>query len=348
MSLLFFFNSAILSGFMLAQTAKLFMSSLANAQDILIAYPNNFDADAVAASITLGRIAEKLNKRFKITGNAPFIPDIIKTLPLWETLCPRPDSLVEPRNLTNSHDLLITINAPTISSLETFFKNNTKLIYQTSLVNINHGNGNEKFGTLNIIQETASSVSEIIYDILKASNDTFIDENIATCLLAGMVYKTKRFKSTSIAGQTLSTFKEIVESGAQKNEVFKHLYRTKTIGALKLWSRILLKLKTNSAETIGWVTIQQKDIKETGACHGEFINITHELLHLIPTLQFIIFYYHENNTPTALILNNSQHDLLRELTTFNAIGSKDMVKISTPNMPALLSMLDNAARRANL
>ncbi|MFH0814760.1 MAG: hypothetical protein V1902_01530 [Candidatus Falkowbacteria bacterium] len=328
---------------MLSQTAKLFMSSLANAQDILIAYPNNFDADAVAASITLGRVAEKLNKRFKITGNAPFIPDIIKTLPLGETLFLRPDSWVEPRDLTNSHDLLITINAPTISSLETFFYTKPGLIYQTPLVNINHGNGNEKFGTLNIIQEAASSVSEIIYDILKASDNTFMDENIATCLLAGMLYKTKRFKSTSIAGQTLSTFKQIVESGAQKNEVFKHLYRTKTISSIKLWSRILLKLKMNLAETVGWVTIQQRDIAETGAFSCEFINITNELLHLTPTLQFVIFYYQENDTPTALVINRSQHNLLRELKTFNPIGSKDIVKISIPDMPMLLTAMNKTA-----
>ncbi|MBI4994713.1 hypothetical protein HZC21_03655 [Candidatus Peregrinibacteria bacterium] len=319
------------------------MSSLANAQDILIAYPNNFDADAVAASITLGRVAEKLNKPFKITGNAPFIPDIIKNLPLWDTICLQPSSLIEPQNLTNSHDILITINAPTISSLETFFKTKPGIIYRTPLVNINHGNGNEKFGTLNIIQETASSVSEIIYDILKASDEIFMDENIATCLLAGMVYKTKRFKSTSIAGQTLSTLKQLVANGAQKNDVFKHLYRTKTINALKLWSKILLNLKMNNAETVGWVTVQQKDIEETESCHGEFINITNELLYLIPTLQFIIFYYQENNVPTALVINHSQHNLLYALKTFNPNGSKDIVKISLPSMPMLLATLDQIA-----
>jgi len=315
--------------------SDLFFSAINQANNILILFPNNYDGDAVASSVALSNIFQKTDKNFSILNEQISLPESFKFLPMAEKITQQLKTLQTP--LDKDHDLVIAINTQSLLLLKNMI--NEPALLQTPIINIDHNPKNESFGTLNIISDNVSSSSEIIYDLIKFSTTFSLDTNIATCLLAGMVHKTKRFKSPDIASATISNFQKLVADGAEKDKIFSNLYRNKTVQTLKLWSKVLRKLKTDQNQTLAWATIQTREFEETNGHPEDLVNITNELLHLVPTLRFILFHYCEQNAPTAMILTNQKHNLLRTLAEFQPHGSDNLVKIFHPDMQKILCNL---------
>ena len=90
------------------------------------------------------------------------------------------------------YDLIITIASHDLESLGRIYDNNIDFFYKTNIINVDNNPENEDFGQINLIDLSAVSCSEIIYNIIESEDKThLIDEDIATCLLAGIVFKTK-------------------------------------------------------------------------------------------------------------------------------------------------------------
>jgi len=259
---------------MLRQTAQLFNSAISASNRPLIAFPTAIDIDSVVSAITLGKILERQNKPFAIITNDR-APEIIaaslhslKNIETDATISR--NFFLHPDAPHENHDLIITLNAPELMSLGEVFNRNKNIFQRAPIMNIGCGEYSECFGTLNLVHRDAASSSEIIYSLLSDSTDDWLDEKIATYLLAGMVYKTKKFKSTGISANSISAFRLLMESGARKNQIFEDFYRTKTPQTLKLWSAVLLKLQTDATQQIAWATIQPGDFERPTPVHLNF------------------------------------------------------------------------------
>ena len=325
---------------MLRQTAQLFSSAIATSNRPLIAFPTALDIDSVVSAISLGKILERKNKPFAIVSN-DCSPEIIaaslhslKNIEADATILRH--FYLHPNAPHNDHDLIITLNSPELPALGDVFNVNAPLFDRAPIVNIGYGTNADRFGALNIVQPGATSSSEIIYGILREIAEHHLDEKIATYLLTGMVYKTKKFKSPEISADSISAFRLLMESGAQKNRIFEDFYRTKTPQVLKLWSSTLLKLQIDTKKQIAWATIQSKDFETAGAGSSELFNLTNELLSSIATLRVVIFYYKENEEPTALIIANDNTTILKKITAATKIRTNYFLKISKPNIDELI------------
>ncbi|MFA5420819.1 MAG: DHH family phosphoesterase [Patescibacteria group bacterium] len=94
------------------------------------------------------------------------------------------------------YDLIITIDAKDLESLGRIYDNNIDFFYKTNIVNIDHSPDNEEFGQLNIIDLNAVSNTEIIYKLLEYNDKSLLNEEISTCLLTGIIFKTKSLRQT--------------------------------------------------------------------------------------------------------------------------------------------------------
>jgi phosphoesterase RecJ-like protein len=328
---------------MLKHTAQLFHSTITSSDRVLIAFPTAIDIDSVVSGLTLAMILQKSNKSVAIASNDTIPTNLLENILLGKNLenqLKEFSKFILPISATfEAHDLIITINTTELTTLGGIFNANQHLFYSAPIINIGHGERSEPFGALNLIQPTAASASEIIYELLNELDAGLLNEEIATCLLAGMIYKTKKFKSPEISSRTISAFRLLMDSGAQKNQLFENMYRTKTPSILKLWSAILLKLQTDSKKQIAWVTVQQKDFEQSGAGPAELFNLTSELLNSIASLRAVVFYYKENNEPTALVIANQNPEILKKITAPATFRSRDFLKISRPNIQQLLQDL---------
>lgn len=189
------------------------------------------------------------------------------------------------------YDLIITINANDLESLGRIYDNNIDFFYKTNIVNIDHSPENEEFGQLNIIDLTAVSASEILYKIFSEHNKELIDEQIATCLLTGIIFKTKSFKTRNLTPQTLKISSDLIEMGAKREEIVSNLYRSRSLSTLKLWGRVLNNLKSIESDSIVWATLFKNDFDETKANEDNLQDIIDELIVSIPSAKIIAIFY---------------------------------------------------------
>ena len=139
---------------------------------------------------------------------------------------------VATRSSDFKYDLIISLSSPDIESLGRLYDEHPEFFYKVPVINIDHAPANENYGHINLIDVTACSVSEVIFDLLSTWNRKFIDEDVATALLTGITHKTQSFRSPGLGPRTLSTASQLIALGANRGKVADNLYRTTTEATL--------------------------------------------------------------------------------------------------------------------
>lgn len=192
------------------------------------------------------------------------------------------------------YDLIITINIPDLDSIgETFF-NNSDMFYSLPIINIDCQSGNEHYGQLNFCDLTASSNCEIIYDLIKECDITKIDANIASAILTGMIAGTKSFKTAGVTPHILNKAGELMELGAKRDDIIRHLYHTKTVATLKLWGKALVRIKQDYGLGLVWTVLTTHDFIDAGANKEDLQGIIDELISNSPEAKMILLLYEPN------------------------------------------------------
>jgi phosphoesterase RecJ-like protein len=230
------------------------------------------------------------------------------------------------------HDLIITLGTSDLESLGSIYDNNVEFFYKTPIVNIDHSPSNEEYGQINLIDLNAVSVSEIIFYLLESLGNDLIDEEIATCLLTGIIYKTRSFKTNNLTPHTLAITSRLINLGARREEIVNRLYRSRDFNVLKLWGRILDRLQGLSENQIIWSKLYRQDFAATNASEENLRDLVDELITNIPQAKVVVIFYEnkegsledpQTNVITYSIKNISSVDIIKE---FEPTGTKKIAQ----------------------
>ncbi len=105
-------------------------------------------------------------------------------------------------------------------------------------VNIDHHHDNTRFGDLNLVDGDASSTSELVCEIA-VGLDLRFSARAATALYAGISFDTGHFQHASTSAATFDCCARLVADGADPNRVYRLLYETRSLAALRLWARAI-------------------------------------------------------------------------------------------------------------
>ena len=245
---------------------------------------------------------------------------------------------ISSRSSGSKYDLIITLNTPDLESLGLIYKDNKDFFHKTPIINIDNRSDNEEFSQINFIRQTAVSTSEILFSLFESYSKDLIDEDIATCLLTGLIYKTRNFKTTNITPHTLLTTSELISLGARREEIVNKLYRSRNLNVLKLWGRVLARLSGELDEKIIWSTISQMDFAKTHSGEKDLNDIIDELIVNIPKAKIIIIIYEKqektnqdiNNPKTytnAIIYSTRNINVMNLVKNYNPTGTKRLAQI---------------------
>jgi len=81
---------------------------------------------------------------------------------------------------------------------------------------IDHHISNTKYGDINIVDHTASSACEVLYELL---DDEKISKNTAECLYTGMVHDSGVFKYQSTSKKTMTIAGNLIEKGIEITDI---------------------------------------------------------------------------------------------------------------------------------
>jgi len=234
------------------------------------------------------------------------------------------------------YDLIIVLGTPDLESLGRIYDNDTEFFYQTPIINIDHNSTNEEFGQINFIELTAVSTSEIVFSLFESFGRDLIDENIATCLLTGLIAETKSFKTNNVTPRALMAASALMSLGARREEIVNNLYRSKSLNVLKLWGRVLARLSSALDNKLVWSTLSAADFLKTSSTERDLTDVIDELIISIPQAKVIAIIYEnqvEKTPPPAQ--PSSQVNLL--LYTIKNIDSLSLAKEFNPSGTKSLS-----------
>ena len=224
------------------------------------------------------------------------------------------------------YDLIIVLDTPDLESLGRIYDNNTEFFYQTPIINIDHSSTNEEFGQINFIELTAVSTSEIVFSLFESFGRDLIDENIATCLLAGLIAETKSFKTNNVTPRALMAASALMSLGARREEIVNNLYRSKSLNVLKLWGRVLARLSSALDNKLIWSTLSAADFLKTSSTEKDLTDVIDELIISIPQAKVIAIIY--ENQAEGEIQPIKQANLL--LYTIKNIDALSLIKEFAP------------------
>lgn len=187
-------------------------------------------------------------------------------------------------------DLIIVLDTPDLERLGGIFEEHPHIFYQTPTINIDHHPTNTYFGRVNLVDLTATSTAEILISVIEALDKErkLFSPHVATCLLTGLISDTHSFQNANTTPKSLTCAAQLIAAGAQQQEIVKNLFQIRPISTLRLWGRILAKLKQDSRFRFAYTEVTKEDLEETEAKEEEISGVLDELLKSISSSDLVL------------------------------------------------------------
>lgn len=231
---------------------------------------------------------------------------------------------VNAESSTYKYDLIITLDTPDLDSLGKLYQDFTEFFYNTTIINIDHQAENEHFGQINLTNMNAVATAEILFNLMNSIDKNLLDSEVATCLLAGMIAKTRSFKTPNVTPKTLETASLLLAAEADRDTIIKSLYRSRNLSTLNLWGRALARLKSDDGNKLVWSLLTDHDFVEARADQKDLPDVIEELISFIPGIEIVVLIYQLSGKNCVLVNTFKNHNALYLASSFNPEGSKNL------------------------
>ncbi|HOW35443.1 MAG TPA: DHH family phosphoesterase [Candidatus Omnitrophota bacterium] len=214
---------------------------------IIIACHANPDGDAIGSMLGLGLGLIKMGKSITMLCQDR-IPRRYAELPLVSRIH---------RQHKGEADLAISIDCASmlqLSKLERAFAMSQRI------VEIDHHTYRTRFGDVQLINRSACSVGEIIFELLKELKIP-LDKTIAECLLTSMLVETSSFSRQDVKRVTFDICAQIMDTGVNFRKVSECYYLRKRLASMHLSGLCLVRTKMRANNQLAWSIIYKKDFE---------------------------------------------------------------------------------------
>ncbi|HEX4518459.1 MAG TPA: bifunctional oligoribonuclease/PAP phosphatase NrnA [Gaiellaceae bacterium] len=230
------------------------VNALRSHDRFIVVTHENPDGDALGSMLgaTLGLRALGKDVVMCLTGSTPF-PAEYGFLPLGEVLREPPSDAGE--------RVLLAVDC---ANERRIGPDSSVLQRAVLVVDVDHHHDNTRFGGVNLVVGDASSTAEIVRDLLGAL-DVALTPEIAQALYVGLVTDTGRFQYANTTPKALRLASELLDAGADIQEIFKRVYETVQFAKLKLLGRALDRARLYEDGRVVVSYLLRTDFAEVGA-----------------------------------------------------------------------------------
>ncbi len=244
--------------------------------NILIISHRKPDSDTLGTALTLKIWLTKIGKQVTLAC-------VDKPAPVFSFL-PHIDEFVDEFDL-KSFDLAIIVDAGASYMTNFHLKYEDLFKGAVPILNIDHHASNDYFGKINIVDPAAASATVILYRILTALSAA-IDNDMATCLLAGIYGDTGSFMHSNTNKEVYSVSSDLMAKGARVNDITRALFKSKPLATLRLWGKVLEKAKVTN-DNIVMSAIKEEDYEQASSSPENLSGVV-DYLNMIPGTKFAV------------------------------------------------------------
>jgi phosphoesterase RecJ-like protein len=133
---------------------------------------------------------------------------------------------------------------------------------KVALVNIDHHESNDKFGTYNMVDADACATAELIFNLMEHGKMP-IGKDRAICLYTAILTDTGSFRFSNTKANTYRIAARLVEEGAQPDQIAGLVYEVIPYKKAKLFGMFLNTLQTSPDGKIAWAYITKDMFEQT-------------------------------------------------------------------------------------
>ena len=132
------------------------------------------------------------------------------------------------------------------------------------ILDIDHHLGNSHFGKWNYVLPAECSTGTCVMRLLRALGAE-VDPGIATCLLTTIMTDTGGFMHSNTTGEVLRLAAELIDAGADKEQITEEIFANKRLAAIRLLGRALTAAQSGYGGRYIWSYVDDAMLAECGA-----------------------------------------------------------------------------------
>ena len=243
----------------LAETA----TYLSGRNDFILSSHEGPDADGLGAEFALGTALASFGKRVRII-NAERYSDSYRFIDVTGIIEKLSETRLDDEMIGRSTVVLVDTN----DVMYTGDVADSIVMKAAETLVIDHhemkGEGSGRICSM----PNLSSTCEMVYRILTEMGYD-IQENVASALLAGIVFDTGSFAYSKTGAGTFEVALDLVRRGANPSKIHGELYESSAISVLLLRKEVLSTLELHSSNRIAIQTMTMDVIKSTGSSYQD-------------------------------------------------------------------------------
>jgi bifunctional oligoribonuclease and PAP phosphatase NrnA len=294
--------------------------AIENAQRILVVAHQKPDGDTSGSSLALYSWLTGLNKEVTIFCRHE-LPQQFHFMPNFEVIT------TDPSLFRKDWDLVITCDSGDLAYAGV--EDDLSVAAHGKLINIDHHASNKLFGSINLVNDKASSTAEVIYEFFNF-HKVELTREIAVCLMTGVFTDTGGFSNGATNEQALKMASHFMRCGASLPDIHRATIANKSIAEMKLWGKIMERLRINKYG-IAYTYILKADLLESGLEEDSIEGLSNYLSQLDDARA--IFVFSERDEGTIKVSMRTYHndvDLAKLATTLGGGGHKKAAGFTIP------------------
>lgn len=239
------------------------VQAIHKAKKVIVASHVNPDGDTIGCLLALGLAFISMGKKV-ILLSQDGIPARFQFLPGSELIL---------SHTSETADVSIAVDCGSERQLGLvripFFKSKTT-------IQIDHHDFGNAFGKIQVLEEEASAVGEIVYELIKALH-VEMTANIATCILTSIIVDTGSFRFSNIRPKTFDITSRLIKSGIDLKYLIEESYWKKSRSMAKLSGLCISQAHFSEEGAIAWSTVYQRDFKRFKAKLSDVDSVADDL-----------------------------------------------------------------------
>ena len=229
------------------------MEFISQKDDFLVTSHVNSDGDGIGSCLAMQVMLQNMGKKASI-----ILQDISPAydfLDGWKNI-----QLAAAPPATKQRNAIV-LDCPTlerIGDVQHYMDEDTRIL------NIDHHENGQCFGTANVMLPTASSCCELVYHLAKAA-DLQIDATVAAQLYTGILFDTGSFHYSLTTATTFEVAAALVRHGARLDYISDQLFRNKDFASVKLLGKAIDSLTLHDDGRIATLHLSHADMRSGDA-----------------------------------------------------------------------------------
>ncbi|MGB6327661.1 MAG: bifunctional oligoribonuclease/PAP phosphatase NrnA [Halarcobacter sp.] len=270
---------------------------------ILIITHVNPDADSIGSALALSNLFYEnriKHKVFNVSSDLPQNLDFIE----------RFDKMTD--QLPKFYDLAISVDCGTKKRL------GFELPEDIPLINFDHHQSNDSYGTINLVDPMKSASAEIVFDFFR-HNGLYITKNSATALYVGIYDDSLAFSLARCDESTFEKINHLVEFGASPAYIANKMRRRDSLAKYRMIPKVLESLELYNEGKVASIYAKEEWFKETGA-HSRDCEDALNMIMSMHIVRAAFFVRIVNNESRISLRSKGKIDVSKVAATFDGGG----------------------------